>query len=340
MTPIASPVIARPGSGAGLLRVLRRSDSLAALTALVIVGVLASFNPAILSVAQLFDLARNALSPALMALGVLLVLLAGGIDVSFTAIAAFSMYATVLVGLKTGLPMIGLIALALGIGGVLGLVNGVLIAALRVPTLIVTLGTLSLFRGALLTFLGTTYIGDLPATMDRFARARLFEIQDRNGISYSLPASFLAVVIVAGLLASALRWTIWGRRIYALGGSEVAAERIGVPLASTKIAVFAVAGALSGLAGVLHAAQARLANPFDFVGSELDVIAAVVVGGARITGGHGSVAGTLIGIFLITLIHTSLLSIGVPSYWETAVVGALIVFGAALPIAIAKRRLE
>lgn len=319
-------------------RLIGSPNAFLLLTTAIVIGAMSLRNPSILSVAQFFDLARNSQTPALMALGVMLILIAGGLDVSFTAIAAFAMYSTVSIAVGADLPMGVIVLCAIAIGAGLGLVNGVLVAVLRLPALIVTLGTLSLFRGILLTWIGSTFIGDMPKSMDSFAAMLLFSITDHNGFNYSLPASFLFLVGAALILAFVLRWTIWGRNIYALGGSEVAAERIGISITSTKISVYVIAGGLAGLAGVLHAGQARLANPFDLVGTELSVIAAVVIGGARLTGGHGTVFGTLLGVFLVTFISTSLIAVGIPSYWQTAAMGVLILVGAAAPFLLKTRR--
>ncbi len=247
------------------------------------------------------------------------------------------MYGTMKLALGTHMPMAALLAIGVGIGALLGLVNGVLIAGLQLPTLIVTLGTLSLFRGLLLTMLGTTYIVDLPPSVARFGSTLLVRLQ-AGGVTYSLPVSFLILVGVAVLIFVLLRYTIWGRKTYALGGSELAAHRLGISLLRTKLSVYVLAGALAGLGGILHAVEVRMASPFDLVGTELNVIAAVVLGGARITGGFGTVWGTMVGVFLVTLINDSLLLMGVPSYWEKVVVGGLIIVGTGLPIVIGSAR--
>jgi simple sugar transport system permease protein len=311
------------------LRLLSSTDGVAALTAVALFLALGIANPQILSVANLFDLARNCLVNGVMALGVVLVLIAGGIDVSFTAIA---MYGTLKLALGTDMSMLAMLVIGSAIGGALGLVNGVLIAGLELPTFIVTLGTLSLFRGALLTLLGTTYIVNIPPSMVAFGNTLLFRIRATTGVTYSLPASFLILVGAAILMAVLLRATVWGRKVYALGGSELAAQRLGISVVRIKLAVYVLAGTLAGLAGVLHAAEVRTANPFDIVGTEMNVIAAVVLGGARVTGGYGTVWGTLLGVALVTVINTSLLLLGVPSYWNKVAVGLLILLGTGLPI--------
>jgi len=310
------------------------------LTAILLVTGLTILNPVLLSPANLIDLCRNALVTGILAVGVMLVLASGGIDVSFTAIAAFSMYASVKLAFAGGSasPISLILITSTLIGAGLGLVNGLLIGGLGLPTLIVTLGTLSFFRGALLTFLGTSYIVNLPSQIDDFSNRNLIVLTNAAGQTASLPVSFLILVVVALLVWLLMNWTMMGRNIYAIGGTEEGARRIGINIFRVKVLVYVLAGAIAGLAGMTHVSLARTANPFDIVGTELNVIAAVVLGGARITGGYGRVSGTILGVFIITIINNSLILVGVPSYWQRGVVGCLILFGTSLPILAARLR--
>ena len=322
------------------LRFLMSTQGIVLLTAILLVTGLTILNPVLLSPANIIDLCRNAIVTGILAVGVMLVLASGGIDVSFTAIAAFSMYASVKLAFAGGSAWpIGLILFTSAlIGAGLGLVNGLLIAGFGLPTLIVTLGTLSFFRGALLTFLGTSYIVNLPSRIDDFSNRNLIVLTNAAGQKASLPVSFLILLVVALLVWLLMNWTMMGRNIYAIGGTEEGARRIGINIFRVKVLVYVLAGAIAGLAGMTHVSLARTANPFDIVGTELNVIAAVVLGGARITGGYGRVSGTILGVFIITIINNSLILVGVPSYWERGVVGCLILFGTSLPILATRLR--
>lgn len=319
-----------------LSRLLATPQGVVFLTALAFALVLGFLNPAFFSTASLIDILRNSLVTGIFALGVMMVLASGGIDVSCTAIGAFSMYATmkIVLGLDVDVPILGFFLLSALIGAGLGLFNGLLIGGLGLPTLIVTLGTLSLYRGALLTFLGTTYITAVPREIISFSRSVLVRLENAAGQMVSLPRSFLVFAAVAAIVAIVMNLTLFGRKIYAIGGSEEAAERIGIKIKRVKVMIYVMAGAIAGLAGMTHVTLSRMANPFDLVGMELNVIAAVVLGGARITGGHGTVTGTLLGVFVITMINTTLLMAGVPSFWQKVVIGCLIVVGTGLPIVI------
>jgi simple sugar transport system permease protein len=318
----------------GLSNILGSAQGVVLLMALVFALAIGITNPGFLSVATIVDLMRNSLVTGIFALGVMMVLASGGIDVSFTAIGAFAMYTTMtlVLGIDVDVPIVGLFLASALIGAALGLINGLLIGGLGLPTLIVTLGTLSLFRGALLTFVGTTYLTGVPRNVISFARTMIVRMENAVGQLVSLPLSFVVLVGVTIFVAILMNFTMFGRKIYAIGGSEEGARRIGIDVARVKIWIYVIAGAIAGLAGMTHMTLSRMANPFDLVGTELNVIAAVVLGGARITGGHGTVTGALLGALVITMINTSLLSAGVPSYWQRVVVGLLIIIGTGLPI--------
>lgn len=314
-------------------RLLARNETLVSLILLAFCAVTSWLEPSFLTLPTLFDLLRNGIVMAIMGVGVLLVLASGGIDVSFTAIAAFAMYAATkaMVALGFGDSMLVAFVVAGAIGLALGLVNGFFIATLGLPTLIVTLGTLSVFRGFLLTFVGTQLITAVPMGMRTFSRTMLVRLTESDGTIVSLPIAFLAVVVVAALTAFLLNRTMLGRSIYALGGAPESALRVGVNVTWVQYFVYAYVGLLSGVAGIIHGSLARVANPFDIVGMELSVIAAVVLGGARLTGGHGTIFGTLLGVALIVVINNSLVVLGIPTTWQSVVTGALILLGTGVP---------
>ncbi len=314
-------------------RILARNETLVSLILVAFCAVTAWIEPSFLSLATLFDLLRNSIVSAMFAVGVLLVLASGGIDVSFTAIAAFAMYvgtkAMVAFGMGDSILIAFLVAGAIGLA--LGLINGFFIATLGLPTLIVTLGTLSVFRGFLLTFVGTQLITAVPMGMRVFSRAMLIRLTAADGTIVSLPIAFLLLVIVVALTWLLLNRTMLGRSIYALGGAPESALRVGINVVGVQYFVYAYVGVLSSIAGIVHASLARVANPFDLVGLELSVIAAVVLGGARLSGGHGTILGTLLGVALIVVINNSLIVLGIPTTWQNVVTGSLILFGTGVP---------
>ena len=297
-----------------------------------VVGVI---NPAFFQVSTFFDLLRSSTVTGMFALGVLIVLAAGGIDVSFTAIAALSMYSlTKLVyAFWPSAPIVLILFLGAAFGIFLGLVNGFLVHHLKAPSLIVTIGTQYLFRGFLLTFVGTVFFMNIPPSMDNFGRLALIKLS--VGAMGQTSFTVLPVFVLILLICSLLTWfilnrTLMGRAIYAMGGSLNITERLGYNIKAVHLFVFGYSGFLAGLAGIVHVSSNRLANPFDLVGIELDVIAAVILGGARITGGTGSVTGTLLGVFLVVLINNVLILAGVPSTWQKVIIGSFILIAGAL----------
>ena len=314
-------------------RLLTHNETLVSVVLAAVCLCVAWASPSFLSLSTLFDLLRNSIVTALFAVGVLLVLASGGIDVSFTAIAAFAMYVgtKAMVAFGMGDSILVAFAVAGAIGLALGLINGFFIATLKLPTLIVTLGTLNVFRGFLLTFVGTQLITAVPMGMRAFSRTMLIRLTEPDGTIVSLPIAFLLVVAVAALTSLILNRTMLGRSIYALGGAPELALRVGVNVARVQYFVYAYVGVLSGVAGIVHASLARVANPFDLVGLELSVIAAVVLGGARLSGGHGTITGTLLGVALIVVINNSLIVLGIPTTWQNVVTGSLILLGTGAP---------
>tara|TARA_B100000780_G_scaffold91201_2_gene63106 strand:- start:2959 stop:3999 length:1041 start_codon:yes stop_codon:yes gene_type:complete len=300
------------------------------LLAAICIGV-ALINPNFMQASSLIDMARASVVTGLFALGVFTILAAGGIDVSFPAIGAFAMYgmSKLVLDVFPDMPIILIIFLATLIGTLLGAINGILVHGLRAPALIVTIGTQYFFRGLLLVFIGTVWLMELPQQMISFGKLSLVNISAQSGVEVSLPVYFLSFPLAAVLTWFIFNRTLMGRAIFAVGGNEQIAARLGYNLATVRIFSFAFAGALAGLAGVIQGCANRMANPFDFAGTEIGVIAAVILGGARITGGTGSVLGTVIGVLLVTVVNNVLVLVGIPSTWQRVVVGAFILLAAA-----------
>ncbi|WP_224003724.1 ABC transporter permease [Aureimonas sp. SA4125] len=324
---------AAPSKGlAPVADLLRRRPEIVSLTILVaICTAVALINPAFLQASSLIDMGRASVVTGLFALGVFVVLAAGGIDVSFTAIAALAMYSLTLFVLQVApwMPAVAIVGIAILLGAALGAVNGLLVHGLRVPSLIVTIGTQYLFRGILLAFIGTVWLMELPPQMLSFGRASFFSIETANGAVISLPLYFLVFPAAALVTWFLFKRTLMGRAIFATGGNPQVAARLGYDQRIVHVFVFSYAGALAGLAGIIHVCANRMANPFDLVGTEISVIAAVVLGGARITGGTGSVFGTVLGVLLITVVDNVLVLIGIPSTWQRVVVGSFILLAGA-----------
>jgi simple sugar transport system permease protein len=301
--------------------------------------------PSFWRLSTLLNVATNSLENLVFAMGVLIVIISGGIDVSFAAIGIFAGYAVIIFtnasdfGASNAWVGFG-IAAAIGLG--LGMVNAAAIAGLRLPTLIVTLGTQGIIRGALLSYVGRKVIPDYPPGLNQLSTDYLVTAQ---GAGQGAGATRLSVLIIPAILICVLvslllRYTTIGRGIYAIGGDAESARRAGFPVVGIQVFIYATAGVLAGIAGMMHVTQVRLANPYELVGGELEIIAAVILGGASIFGGKGSVIGTVLGVVLISFINNSLILLGVPGSWQRATVGALLLIGVTAQALSARGRRE
>ncbi|MFC3127668.1 ABC transporter permease [Pseudoroseomonas globiformis] len=312
-----------------LAMALRRHPELMVAAVLVLaVLVIGTVNPAFWQASNIFSLLRASVITGILALAVLLVMLSGGIDVSFPAFAIAAMYLTVRAMIGWGFDGVWLpFAMATCIGIGLGLVNAFFVHYLRMIPLIVTLGTGTAVRGFILGVVGTSQINidQMPPLLINFARQDLFTVQQADGGSTGLSAMVLVYAVIALLVHLMLRYTMMGRSIYALGGGAEAARRVGFNLRRTTFFIYGLAGALAGFAGLLHGAMIWTANPRDMVGLELDVIAAVVLGGASIFGGRGSVIGTMLGVLTLVVITNSLIILGVDTTWQRVVIGLIVI---------------
>lgn len=284
-----------------------------------------SISGSFLTVENLFDVLKSSSIMGIMAIGVFVVMLSGGIDISFAAVATVSMYVSVrILQLFSGNLALAFL-MASVIGAALGSVNAVLVYFCRMPTLIVTLGTSSIFHGTLLATAKIPYIYTVPAYFFQFSKRNLFSWTAPSGATVGLSALTVTVLIVALLTWLILRYTTLGRGIYAIGGNPEAARRAGFNIMRTQFFVYGFVGLLSGIASIQYVALVRHVHPFNLMDIMLDVIAAVVLGGASLSGGKGSVLGTLLGVWLIYLIRNSLVLMQIPSYWDSVVIGLVIV---------------
>lgn len=313
---------------------LRHHEVIVALVLILAIVGVGAVNPAFFSLFNMFSILKNSTVIGLFAIGFFLVLVVGGLDVSFAAIGVFAMYATIKLAIAffPDAPFVVLCGVAVLIGSGLGLMNGLLVTQLSAPSLIVTLGTLSLYRGFLLFFIGTDTIRKVPQSVTDFARTNVISLTAGNGAQVGLHVSVLIFVFAALLVFVVLRMTTLGRSLYAVGGNRVAAFRVGIPVKFVETIAYTAAGAFAGLAGLLSGAVLRLANPQTLVGSELDVIAAAVLGGAAITGGKGNVVGVCLGVLLIVITNNSLILLGIPSQWQKVAVGVMLLAAIGLPL--------
>ncbi|HET6653944.1 MAG TPA: ABC transporter permease [Nocardioides sp.] len=261
------------------------------------------------------------LTPAILlvlAAGQAVVIITRNVDLSVGSVLGLTAYLTGRLFLDfPGLPIVAVVAAGVVAGGLLGLVNGLLVALGRVPALVITLGTLYIYRGIVLTWAGSDRInaGDMPRDFLRLGTRSVL----------SIPVLFIVAAVVVGVVGYYLYAHRGGREMYAIGSDPEAAELYGLNVRRRVLAAFVLSGALAGLAGVMFAARYGTVSSGAGTGIELEAVAAVVIGGVAIFGGSGTVWGAAIGAVLLVTIDRALPILGIPDFWQRAVVGALII---------------
>lgn len=271
-----------------------------------------------------------------MAVGQVLVVLTRNIDLSMGSVVGFTAYfvGTQLAANNEMAP-ITVALVAVGLGAVLGAVNGLLVAYGRVPAIITTLGTLALYRTFLVEYSDSQSV--ITSTLPQW----LVELPTQNVLSFGdldLRTMFVWALLVVVLFQLVVNYLPWGRRLYAIGSNPEAAHLVGLPVERTVLSAFIICGALSGLAGFMYLARFGNITVVAGLGLELQVVAAVVVGGVNIFGGSGSMIGALLGTFLIATLEQSLLRWAVVSeFWRDALLGLLILIAVAVDAVILER---
>ena len=283
------------------------------LALLVVYAIFGMMNSAMFTQDVLLSLLTQTVIVGTAAIGMTLIIIAGGIDLSVGSIIALcGVFAATLVT-HASAPVVFLGTIALG--GFCGLVNGSLTVGLRLLPFIITLGTMQIFRGsAKIATQGTPV--NLPFDVTAFK-----PWMGGAGIPWGV---WLMVLLVV-LFTLILRYTRFGRHIFAVGSNEHTATLCGINVAKVKIFVYMIGGALAGLAAVMNMAKSSQGDPITAMGMELDIIAAVVIGGASLSGGEGTVLGALIGALLMTTIRTGCVLNGIPTPWTEVIAGAVII---------------
>ncbi len=306
------------------------------LVVLGMVVVLTALRPNFLSVQNILEMMNATAFNGILVSGLLIVLIAGGIDISFAAVASVAQYAALTVANATGAGWGEIVAIAGGIGLGLGLLNGVLVSTLGIASIIVTIATQSVIYGILLTVTRGQDIFTLPAWFGD--GVDLFVTTDAKGNVYAISLQIWALVLAFAGAWFLLNRTRFGRQVFALGGNPEAARRVGFGTARLNLLVYGYMGLVAGLASLVQAQYTQSVSPTALVGRELEVVAAAVLGGASLDGGHGSVLGAILGLALVVILKNGLALLGVSSYWSDCVTGLVIVAAVAGMAARARRR--
>jgi rhamnose transport system permease protein len=296
------------------LRRLRFSREVVLLGVLVVLMIVMSLlSPLFFTLGNLLNTSRFFVEVGLMALGMTLIIITGGIDLSVGSNLAL---VSVAVGFSyaAGLPLPLAIVFGLVVGVAAGLFNGLFITLLDLHPLVVTLGTFALFQGLAYGLSEAQAVSDFPGWFAYFGQAYFGPVPGQLFI-------FIVAVVVVWLILSRTRF---GRYVYAIGNNEEAARFSGVPVRRVKLALYSGIGLLVAIASVIYTSRVYTARGDSGLGLELDVISAVVLGGASIYGGSGTIGGTVLGVLIIATLRNGLVLAGVPSTWQVFVLGVLL----------------
>lgn len=289
-----------------------------------IVLIFGALAPHFFSKAEWDATSEYAVEYLLLALGQTFVIATAGIDLSDGAVLGFSaMAASVLMasllGAHTSTAVVFVVGIVVGVaaGAAVGLLNGVLITKLKLTPFIITLGTLGIATGATYLLNGGNQVVNLPPQLTYLGSTMLF--------GGWLPVIVLITAVFTALMWLLLRRTRFGMRTYAIGSNEVAARRAGISVDRHLIMVYVLSGALAGVAGLLVTARFTIATPVAGANDELDAIAAVVIGGASLFGGRGTILGTIVGTFVISILVTGLVLMNVQPFWQEVAVGVVLI---------------
>ena len=312
------------------LGVVARQRELSLLAIMIVLGALVTFTaPQFLTVSNLSQVAVLASVIAVAAVGEALVVITRNVDLSVEATMGLVAYCVASLLERHALDTTGAIAFGLGLGLVLGMINGVVVTVFRVPAIVATLGTLSIFRGVDYLVAGSHQVplASLPPGFTDAARDSV----------YGIPVFVLIALVIVIIGSAILRWTRFGRQLYAVGSNPEAAAILGIPSRLVVFTAFAVCGLLAGAAGILYVMEFGTINGTSATGLVLAVVAAVVVGGVNIFGGSGTLVGVALGALFLGFIANALILVGLSQFWLQAIYGLVILLAVSADAIILRR---
>ncbi|MEX3070980.1 ABC transporter permease [Vibrio alginolyticus] len=309
-------------ANANFEKLFKKNEFLLFILILAISFLIASMTPEFLTIGNIYDLLNNYAMLTILACGLFIVLISGGIDISFPATTIISQYVMVLIINMITANFVLAFLISGSIGLLLGMVNAVLVNKLKVPSIIITISTLNVFYGLLLFLSKGEWLYKYPRWFED--GITLFQFTAADDYDYGLTLPMIVTFIVVSVTAFFMNKTSIGRQTYAIGGNHEAASRVGFSTLKVQLFAYGYLGLLAGIAGVVQSYTILTVAPDSLLGYELTVLAAVVLGGTSIIGGRGTLLGTVLGVVLIALIQNGLNLLGVSSYWHTVITGGVI----------------
>ncbi|MEK5322890.1 ABC transporter permease [Aeribacillus sp. FSL M8-0254] len=298
---------------------LKSKEMSVAVIILLLCIILAFISPVFLTADNLLDVVKGNTVLGILAIGMTLVIITGGIDVSVAAVTSavcVVLGKTMMFLPDSPLTIVLIFVIAPLFGVLLGSINGILVAKIQIPAIVVTLGMMSIINGLVLYITNGQYLNssNFPTVFLKFSNFSVF------GISIII----WLFIITAALTWYILKYTLIGREVMAIGGNKESAVRVGINYSKVQIFVFSYMGFLAGIAAIAQTSYTKAVDPNGMLGLELMVIAAVVLGGANIMGGHGTIFGTILGVLLLGIIQNGLILAKIDTFWQKVFTGAII----------------
>jgi len=317
------------------------TQRLIALLALIIIYIVFGLiSPAFRQYSTLVNIFDASYYIGFMAIGVTFAITTGGIDLSIGTVLVCSSLITGALATKYNVPIAICLLICIAIGAIFGLANGLLVSYMGLPPFIATLGSMMLSKG-----LGSIFTKAQSVTWPQATEAEgwfrnIFKINitGADGMTTPIPTGFILLIIVAALMATLLNKTRPGRYIVALGSNIEATRLSGVNVAKWQTLAYIISGTMAGIAGIAYAAVYSTLLPGGGAGFELDAIAGVVIGGTSMSGGYGTIAGTLIGVFIMSVLKTGLPFIGLQTHYQQVATGLVLIFAVFMDVANRKKR--
>ncbi len=304
------------------------SNKILFITLAILAIILSIWTDDFATIENIYDITNNYSMLMILSCGLFIVLLSGGIDISFPAMTIISQYIMISLISHYEIGFLGVFFISCSIGILLGFVNAILVNKLNVPSIIITISTLNIFYGALLYITKGVWLYDYPEWFQE--EIIFFKSIAEDGFTYGL--SFQIIIALFAILLTGIiitKLTV-GRQIYALGGNKDATSRIGFSILKLHLFAYGYMGLMSGLAGIVQSYTVQSVAPDSLLGYELSVLAAVVLGGTSLTGGKGSLLGTVMGVALLAIIQNGLNLLNVSSYWQMVITGCIIILSISL----------
>ena len=319
------------------IRIARAQEFGVLIALIIIMGIITYQAPSFFSFDNFFLVSRQIAFTAIVSLGVVFVIITSGIDLSIGSMMGF-VGITTGIFIQTGMDPILAVFLGLLSGAICGMINGIIVSYLNVTPFIVTLGMMSIAGGGIYILTAGNSIRSIPKPFVKALSQNVIDINMGDLVRFRVSIVVIICIVLAIIAHIILKHTVFGRRVYAIGGNEEATRLSGINVKTVKLLCYVISSTLAGVSGILYIARFRSAQPTTGLGAELDAIAACVIGGTSLLGGSGSVLGVLIGASIMGVVKNGLVLMQVSSYWQKSVIGLIIVLAAIVDVIRNRKR--